>query len=374
MSNIYITDINPYNQTRRVERSYLDENNEKFEIFNQDHSLIINRDYKYRTWATISIKEDDYKFFTLYKLSRLGLQNLPVGEIELEKDLNDYLLLISTQKFSLTEEQLEETLWKIWYVYSINGTTRAQALAKGLLNFDPTEALLLIFADNTTTNRCQIIENHILKYNWDMPDLRNKAIAFEEKELQLAQIPVDEFVIPKYITRVISGIPQIVKKVILHDCITSIDEWALFKHQIDELIMPDSVNNICDNAFCQSNIKYLRLSNNIKYIGKAAFNHAYIPEELIFNDGLEEIQEQAFCDTNITKVVLPSSVKFIGWKAFGDCKNLKEVVMPEWFCTVLPGYGTWRTSVHVTRKDDFNHLKNIFGDNYKDIKFTFLPI
>lgn len=76
---------------------------------------------------------------------------------------------------------------------------------------------------------------------------------------------------------------------------------------ITELVIPDGITAIKNNAFAGGN-----------------FNSIIIPE------GVTSIGEYAFENcTNITSVKIPNSVTFIGEHAFRDCKNLTGVRLPD---------------------------------------------
>ena len=73
-----------------------------------------------------------------------------------------------------------------------------------------------------------------------------------------------------------------------------------------EIVLPDSVEEIGDNAFCLSNLAWIKWSENIKKIGG-----------------------WAFCGTDLVSVVLPGSVEIIGEAAFSGTRKLKIFSMKD---------------------------------------------
>ena len=106
--------------------------------------------------------------------------------------------------------------------------------------------------------------------------------------------------------------------------------------QLEEIIIPDEVEEIGDKAFFYQNgsyggvsskmltIKRLTLPNSLKRIGRNAFCDHEL-SELILPEGLEEIGGEAFYtrkDSRIVEITIPSSVKALGGNAFKGLKYL----------------------------------------------------
>ncbi len=96
---------------------------------------------------------------------------------------------------------------------------------------------------------------------------------------------------------------------------------------IDNLIIPDSVQQLGEYAFMYQKINNLTIGSGLKVISNSAFENSFV-HSLILNEGLEEIQNQAFYDSNAWKtgndfadLVIPNSVKTIGNSAFGYKMN-----------------------------------------------------
>ncbi len=75
----------------------------------------------------------------------------------------------------------------------------------------------------------------------------------------------------------------------------------------DEYEIPDSVIEICDSAFCMSDLQYIEIPDTVEIIGYGAF------------EGCEEL----------TEIDLPDSVREIGDSAFEGCEQLTEIYIPQ---------------------------------------------
>ncbi len=114
---------------------------------------------------------------------------------------------------------------------------------------------------------------------------------------------------------------------------------------ITEVIVPDGVKTIGKEAFMDcKNIVSVILPNGIESIGQSAFYRCRNLESIIIPDGVSKINDGtfAYCGS-LRNIQLPDSVTAIGSKkysvdlcrgVFYDCKNLKEVVIPQ-NCTYI---------------------------------------
>lgn len=95
-----------------------------------------------------------------------------------------------------------------------------------------------------------------------------------------------------------------------------------------DIVMPDSITRIGDKAFLEfKTIKTLDL-NNVKYIGKAAFNLISYEFTTILSPNLEYVGDDGFNGlTRVTNIDL-SNVVYLGERALQSCQSLKEVYAP----------------------------------------------
>ena len=76
-------------------------------------------------------------------------------------------------------------------------------------------------------------------------------------------------------------------------------------NSFDKIVIPDSVEFICNYAFIGIGVKELVIGNNVRYIGDGAFSEV----------------------TGLKSVVIPDSVTTIGYYAFSNCPDLEEVTL-----------------------------------------------
>lgn len=98
------------------------------------------------------------------------------------------------------------------------------------------------------------------------------------------------------------------------------------KGEIKEVIMPDTVVTIENNAFHRCTLTKVKLSSNLKTIGGGAFWSSAL-EEMSLPGTVTYIGSYAFADTKITEVTLPSSLESIGESAFAFAP-IEEVTIP----------------------------------------------
>lgn len=85
------------------------------------------------------------------------------------------------------------------------------------------------------------------------------------------------------------------------------------------IIIPDGVETISKDAFCNTDIETVVFPKSIKYIEDSAFQHCVKLHSVCFNEGLEYIGHDCFmgCE-NLTHIEIPSTVKVIGKNSFED--------------------------------------------------------
>lgn len=102
---------------------------------------------------------------------------------------------------------------------------------------------------------------------------------------------------------------------------------------LEVVYIPDTVKNICPfrNA---SNLKYIRISENIKEIPDSTFAGCSSLEEIYIPDSVKRIGSSAFMDSGLKtidfpdKVLLKSSSGFNASEICSGCRNLTKVVLP----------------------------------------------
>ena len=136
-----------------------------------------------------------------------------------------------------------------------------------------------------------------------------------------------------------------------------VDEIVENKENLEAVILPKSLKEIGDNAFCDfSNLQIVDMSQC---------------------DSLEKIEHHAFYDcSNLQKVILPKSLKEIGEYAFCYCSNLQIVDVSQCDSLEKIGEGAFYecSSAEFAFPKEFESLKNIdFEAFYNCKKITSFP-
>jgi len=96
---------------------------------------------------------------------------------------------------------------------------------------------------------------------------------------------------------------------------------------VTELIIPDSVTRIYDNAFynCES-LTSVVIPDSVTSIGDWAFRSCSSLTSVVIGNSVTSIGGKAFegC-SSLTSVVIPDSVTSISWNAFYGCSSLTSV-------------------------------------------------
>lgn len=97
-----------------------------------------------------------------------------------------------------------------------------------------------------------------------------------------------------------------------------------------EIILPDTVTTLEEEAFAFTTAEIITLSNNITDIPKFAFKEAPNLKKVIVGKNLKTVGSMAFYDCeSLESIDLPDSVTAIGGRAFGDCKSLTKFRIPK---------------------------------------------
>ena len=140
-------------------------------------------------------------------------------------------------------------------------------------------------------------------------------------------------------------------------------------------IIPDGVEEICDNAFYGKNIKEITFPNTVTKIGKSAFMECNILLKANIPNSVTDIEEKAFSNCHDLKQLhLPENLKVLNKYVFMGCTQLDNLVIPDSikkiYSGAFDGYdkNTFNipknvTSISSTAFGFSNEIKNITVDN-----------
>ena len=103
-----------------------------------------------------------------------------------------------------------------------------------------------------------------------------------------------------------------------------------------DVIIPDGVTRIGEEAFCQSRIKTATILKGVVGIGSSAFSCCRDLESVNLPTGLEYIGAWAFSGcVRLKSITIPDSLKHFGRNAFKSCRTLENVVLSD-NITIIP--------------------------------------
>ena len=119
------------------------------------------------------------------------------------------------------------------------------------------------------------------------------------------------------------------KKVILPDSLTTIDDEAFSESGIHEITIPRGVTEIGNRAFYESELTKFVDQGNFSEIKNSSFMNCKLLKEVILSNNIKEIGTSAFwgCES-LESITIPNSVTELGSTVFVECKSLKTLTIP----------------------------------------------
>jgi hypothetical protein len=110
----------------------------------------------------------------------------------------------------------------------------------------------------------------------------------------------------------------------------SIEANAFFQCvRLKNITLPDSVTSIGNGAFTYCDFEHIALPEGVKSIGENAFSGCGNLKSITLPEGLEKIGVGAFNESGITSITIPGGVTVIENSAFCLCTSLESVVILE---------------------------------------------
>lgn len=162
------------------------------------------------------------------------------------------------------------------------------------------------------------------------------------------------------------------KKITILGNITIVPSNAFKTCTAEEIILPDSITEIQDNAFRYTyKLKNMNIPKSLKKIGSYAFTYSFDKEsnvELIMPESLKSIDAYSFSNTNIAGIKILGNMTEIPEYAFDDSKYLKYIELPD-SVTILNNYSFYGclalTNIKLPKNLETigsNAFRNSFGE------------
>lgn len=130
--------------------------------------------------------------------------------------------------------------------------------------------------------------------------------------------------------------PRGMKKVVIDDIAEEIAQSAFMGCSVEEVVMPDSVKMIGNEAFsCCKYLKKINLSKNLqKTTNQLGYNACFKKCEKLkgieIPAGIKEIPNMMFFGCReLSEVVFHDGLEVIGASAFASCRNLEKINLPK---------------------------------------------
>lgn len=97
-----------------------------------------------------------------------------------------------------------------------------------------------------------------------------------------------------------------------------------------QIILPEGITFIEDDAFKQSDLEQVNIPASVIRIGYSAFSFCGNLKNIQIPPSVKEIYSYTFDGCHMLKFVsLPDSIEIIGHRAFYDCRNLESIQIPQ---------------------------------------------
>lgn len=185
------------------------------------------------------------------------------------------------------------------------------------------------------------------------------------ESLKEVKLPATLTTIPEYtFNKCVS-----LKKVEFPTGLMSIERYAFEGSGIEEVVVPETVTKIAGSfANCKS-LKRFVFPKNLEAIENSMFRNCELLADITLPTNVKTIGSYAFAGTLFDKSELPATVNSLGYNAFENCKQLKEMFIPEGVTSISEELFMSCTS--LTRVVLPSTVNQFYGGNtFKDCPLT----
>ena len=155
--------------------------------------------------------------------------------------------------------------------------------------------------------------------------------------------------------------------VVIPDGVTAISASAFSGNkEIYKVTLPDTVEKIGKEAFCQSSLEKIKLPEGLKTIGESAFKWSKL-SEIVIPSSISAIGKSAFWGCGrLERVILPEGLKTVKAYAFEDCGSLKEIVIPSTVRSVEEdAFWGCKSLAYLQLPEKLTKFQKVFGEILK---------
>ena len=149
--------------------------------------------------------------------------------------------------------------------------------------------------------------------------------------------------------------------------ITSIGTEAFHTSDLVEVEIPDSVETIGEDAFCDcKSLQEVRFGNGVKAILGGAFSHCTTLDDVVLGESVESIGFDSFGSCpGLTRFESSPCLKYIGGRAFNRDDSLDSICLPATLETVVDNPFSYCLNLRSIDVDDGNeNFKSFAGSLY----------
>lgn len=149
---------------------------------------------------------------------------------------------------------------------------------------------------------------------------------------QLQSCTGNKLIIPEFVEEInchVLGVEQRYHTIEIRARITRIEDGTFGWSSISRVILPDTLKSIGNSAFGFSHIQYIDIPKSVTEIEERAFMNCERLKEIKFNGPMETIGPFAFSGCKaLIKLELPEGLTELPYGLIRDCKNIKELIIP----------------------------------------------
>ena len=118
------------------------------------------------------------------------------------------------------------------------------------------------------------------------------------------------------------------EELIVPDTVDTLCQYAFHLARYQKVMLPDTISELPEYAFSESSVQTVNIPRSVKRLGAGCFRGTQV-EEVVIPDGVEELPGECFKNTPLRKIKLPASLKKIGYAAFEGCHQLTSITIPD---------------------------------------------
>lgn len=261
------------------------------------------------------------------RVEALEKQISTIAQINQSERVKEYIA--SAEKASKIAKLLDATTDKKINDSPIGDATISDVLLNSSI-MEKIDTAKEFVADIDSDVEKQIRENNYEanKYDWntlfDYEEVNGQItiksyIGFDDLDVVVIPDRINDLLVTKIDEKAFENCRSI-KEVVLPQFLITIEDEAFWSSSIKTISLPKSLIHIGKNAFAFSKLEKINIPSKVEKISDSAFYCCSTLKVISLSEGITSIDEKAFYSCKkLLKIDIPSSVKHIGSFAFYEC-------------------------------------------------------